>query len=86
MKHSDRTATDIIGVAGRLIKAAGRRASREDPEQLAELVNLQDILAEAIQMAVDGQRAAGITWQSIGEATGTTKQAAIQKWARRSEQ
>lgn len=78
-----RTATDITACAARMIRAAGTRCATEDPDQLAELVALADVLSAAIQTAVDGQRAAGITWQWIGEATGTTKQAAIQKWANR---
>lgn len=78
-----RTATDITKCAARMIRAAGARVAHEDPDQLAELVALADVLSDAIQAAVDGQRAAGITWQWIGEATGTTKQAAIQKWANR---
>jgi hypothetical protein len=63
-----------------MIKAAGVRVGQSDPDDLAALVALQQTLSEAIQTAVDGQRAAGVWWSSIGEATGTTKQAAIQKW------
>jgi hypothetical protein len=66
----------------RVIKAAGRRVSLTDPEDLAKLITIRAELDEAIQAAVDGLRADGFTWKSIGEATGTTGQAANMKWGR----
>ena len=65
----------------RMLVAGGRKVGQGDPEHLAQLVALRADLDEAIQVAVDGQRAGGITWQSIGDATGTTRQAALMKWA-----
>jgi len=64
----------------RVISALGERAAAEDPEQLRALVDLQADLQVAIYRAVAGQRAAGITWEAIGSATGTTRQAALMKW------
>jgi hypothetical protein len=64
----------------RMIRAAGTRVSHADPDQLAELVALHHDLDAAILVAVKGQRDSGITWQSIGDATGTTRQAALMKW------
>lgn len=67
----------------RMVKAAGKRVSHADAEDLAELVGIRAELDEAIQIAVDGLRADGYTWRDIGEATGTTGQAATMKWGRR---
>lgn len=67
----------------RMIRTAGRRVGHEDPEALAELIAMKDLLDEAIVVAVAGLRHDGITWESIGKATGTTRQAAIMKWSHR---
>jgi len=65
----------------RMIRAAGRRVGRADAEDLGQLVALRFVLEKAIVDAVVELRDDGITWESIGEATGTTRQAAIMKWA-----
>ena len=66
----------------RMVRDAGRRVGRADPEDLAELVAIRADLDAAIRAAVDGLRAGGFTWASIGEATGTSRQAALMKWSR----
>jgi hypothetical protein len=78
-----RTADEMIKCAARMIQAAGEHVAQEDPAQLARLVKLQEVLSESIVDAVMGQRDAGITWQSMGDALGTTKQAVIQRWGPR---
>lgn len=80
MPRRPRTADEMTKCLARLIRAAGRHVAQEDPDQLAQLVSLQATLAEAIQTAVDGQRAAGMTWESIGSAVGITKQGALMRW------
>lgn len=81
MKTTRYTEThDYLTMVRRMIRAAGRRVSHADPEDLAELVALKDDLDAAIITAVAGLRADGITWESIGRATGTSRQAAIMKW------
>ena len=82
MKTKLASTAEFLAGLRRMIRAAGPRVGWEDPEMLAELVGLREELDVAIREAVSGQRSHGITWQSIGEATGTTPQAAIQKWAR----
>lgn len=72
---------DYLAMVRRIIRAAGRRVGSADPEDLQELIELQVTLDLAIREAVHAQRLSGITWQSIGDATGTSRQAAIQKWA-----
>lgn len=78
------TPTDeyLSGVA-RMIRSAGPRVGAEDPEALAFLCSLKTVLDEAIYTAVQAQKQAGITWASIGAATGTTREAAFQKWRAR---
>lgn len=78
-----RSTSDYIAMCERLIRAAGRRVARADADDLADLVRLADVLDEAILDAVIGLRSDGWTWQSIGEALGVTKQAAVMKWAAR---
>ena len=66
-----------------MIHAIGERAAAEDPDILTQLYGIQECIRFEVVAAVAELRAAGHTWQSIGEATGTTRQAAIQKWASR---
>lgn len=73
---------DYLGMVRRIIRAAGRRVGNADAEDLTELVALRHDLDAAIENAVQQLRTSGITWQSIGDATGTTRQAAIMKWSR----
>jgi uncharacterized NAD(P)/FAD-binding protein YdhS len=68
---------------GRLLAAASLRVADANVEDLAALIGLRERLDDAIVTAVRGLRTQGVTWQDIGDATGTTRQAAIQKWAER---
>ena len=76
---------EYVAMLRRMIRAGGRRAAQADPEDLAELVTLRAELDAAIAEAVAGVRAGGRSWAEIGRATGTTKQAAQQRWARQSQ-
>jgi hypothetical protein len=71
---------EYLRMVRRMIRGAGKRVGRADPEDLAELVRLQAELDEAIRAAVAGLRGDGFTWESLGSATGTTRQAALMKW------
>jgi len=73
---------DYVAFVQRIIRAAGKRVSVADPEDLAKLIAIRNELETAIQAAVDGLRVDGFTWKTIGEATGTTGQAANMKWGR----
>jgi hypothetical protein len=75
--------TPYFLMLGRMMRAAGRRVGTADVEDLALLIGVRADLDRAIQAAVDGLRDRGATWQLIGDATGTTKQAAIGKWNRK---
>lgn len=73
---------EYLKAAARFIRAAGRRVAEADEIELAELLKLQAVYDEAVQTAVDGIRERGMSWQYIASATGTTRQAAYQRWGR----
>lgn len=73
---------DYLAAVRRMVRAAGRRVGESDTVDLAGLLEIRAELDEVIGAAVGELRRAGVTWQSIGEATGTSKQAAIGKWSR----
>jgi hypothetical protein len=78
-----RETRELIHAVIRLLASIGERMADEDPETLGELVKLSETLQEAILEGVRGLREAEITWEAIGAATGTTRQAAIMKWGPR---
>jgi hypothetical protein len=79
-RRRPRDNNDYLDMVRRIIHAAGHRVAEADADQLAQLVALRAELDEAILDAVRGLRDADITWQDIGTATGTTRQAAQLKW------
>lgn len=72
--------SDFLAMTARIVAAAGRRVAEADPDDLAQLLALRELVDEAIVEAVRGLRDAGITWEDIGRAAGTTRQAAIMRW------
>ena len=73
--------TDYLRAAARFLRGAGRRVADADPEDLAELLALRQVLDEAIATAVTGQREQwGRSWADIARAAGTTRQAAHERW------
>lgn len=81
--HVDRETMDYLGAATRFIRAAGRRVREGDEPELAGLLALQRVLDEAIADAVDGQKSGGKSWAQIALGTGTTREAAYQRWGKR---
>lgn len=75
---------DYIEFAQRIIRAAGKRVAEADEWELAELVGLETNLREALQAAVDGQRARGKSWEGIAVGLGVTRSAAYQRFGPRS--
>lgn len=71
---------DYLKMLRRMIRAAGRRVGDADEHELRELLSMREALDSAITDAVRGQRSIGRSWASIAEATGTTRQAAWEKW------
>ena len=76
----ERETLAFIQAARRFIRAAGLRVGNCDEPELAALIALQADLNEAIATAVKGQRSVGRSWAYIALATGTSRQAAFQKW------
>jgi hypothetical protein len=64
----------------RIIRAHGRRIATGDVEGLRDLLTLAADLDAATHAAVTGLRRAGYSWAEIAERTGTTRQAAHQRW------
>lgn len=72
--------TEYLAMLRRMLGAAGRRVAEADELELRDLIALREHLEQAIQTAVDGQRGMGRPWSYIATATGTTRQAAQQRW------
>ncbi len=75
---------DVSQAAIRLVRAVGRRVAQDDPDDLAELVEIGRAVDEALRVAVDGLRESGFTDAQIGAALGgVTRQAVSQRFPRR---
>ncbi|MEA2702132.1 MAG: hypothetical protein QOD63_77 [Actinomycetota bacterium] len=68
----------------RMLAAYGRNVGDGDPADLAELLALDEQLHEIIAATVRHMRAEQEwTWERIGEAAGTSRQGAQQRWGRK---
>jgi DNA-binding GntR family transcriptional regulator len=70
-------------MTARIVSGAGRRVADADPDELRQLLELRDIVDQAVLQAVTGLRRSGATWQDIGDALGVTRQACIMRWAKK---
>jgi hypothetical protein len=77
---------DYLQMVRRILSAAARRVAEGDEQQFRALADLQTVLDTMMAQAVRGLRESGYTWQQIGDAAGTTRQAAHERFARRIEQ
>lgn len=73
---------EFLGAARRFMRAAGRRVGECDEPELAALLELRSEFDAAIADAVAGQKAHGKSWAAIALATGTTREAAFQRWGK----
>jgi len=73
---------DFLKMLSRMIRAAGRRVAEADEQELIMLTHLRKELETAIETAIQGQRASGRSWEFIGLALGTTRQAAFQRYGK----
>lgn len=64
----------------RILRAYSRRIATGDVEALVQLLALAEHLDRSIHEAVTGLRAFGYSWAEIAARTGTTRQAAQQRW------
>jgi hypothetical protein len=68
----------------RMIRAYGRRVANADMEDLTDMVAMRALLDDAITAAVSHLRDHHeFSWTAIGEAVGTSKQAAQQRYGRK---
>jgi hypothetical protein len=68
----------------RMIRAYGRRVANADMEDLTDMVAMRALLDEAITTAVSHLRDHHeFSWAAIGDAVGTTRQAAQQRYGRK---
>jgi hypothetical protein len=75
---------DFGAMVTRMIRAYGRRVANADAEDLADLVAMRAVLDEAITTAVTHLRDHhDFSWAAIGEAVGTTRQAAQERYGRK---
>jgi hypothetical protein len=76
-----RDTADVAGAACRLIAVTGTRIAGEDPDRLRHLIEIENELRIAWEVAVDGLRR---NWPDaeIGAELGVTKQAVQQRWPR----
>jgi len=74
--------TDYLRMLGRMLRAAAVRCAESDEEELGELCRLDTVLHQVLEDTVRGLRESGHTWQQIGDAAGTTRQGAQQRWGR----
>jgi len=65
-----------------MVKAAGEKMAHADAPDLAALVSIRDDLEDAIRRGIEGLREDGYSWKSIGEALGTTGQAAYMRYGK----
>jgi hypothetical protein len=70
-------------MVARLVAAAGRRVASSDAEDLVALIKLHEMIDVAMLEAIRGLRSSGATWEEIGQAFGTTRQAALMRWGPR---
>jgi hypothetical protein len=81
-RHTERGEPEAyLAFLRRVTRAAARQIGEADVMQLAALVAIREDLDNVIHQAVQQIHANGATWAEIGEATGTSRQAAHQKWA-----
>ena len=69
-----------LAMCARILTNGGARAAEGDVSDFRQLLELRTILDEALVEAVRGLRDAGVTWDEIGTASGTTRQAALMRW------
>jgi hypothetical protein len=72
--------TEYLAMLRRMLVAAGRRVAAADEDELAQLVALRDVLEEAIEAGVRGQRSSGSSLAQIGRGLGVSRQAVHKRW------
>jgi hypothetical protein len=71
---------EYAAMVRRVIRRYGERVGDADPVDLTTMVEISREFDHAVRVAVRGLRAAGFTWREIGEALGTSKEAALMRF------
>jgi hypothetical protein len=79
---TDPVASTVRATAGRLADELDRPGAGSPLAAMSAAQELSAATDTALQAAVDRARAAGHSWQRIGDALGTTRQAAFQRFGR----
>lgn len=78
-----RDSDEYAAMLRRMIRAYGRRVAAGDPDDLADLVALRDVLEDVIAESVRGQREiTGYSWADVARGLGTTRQAAQMRYGK----
>lgn len=78
-----RDSDEYAAMLRRMIRAYGRRVGEGDPDDLADLVALREVLETVIDDAVNDQRRiTGYSWADVARGLGTTRQAAQMRHGR----
>ena len=80
---ADPVASTVRATAGRLAEELSRPGPGAPLAAVAAARELSAATDAALQAAVDRARAAGNSWKRIGDVLGTTRQAAFQRFGRR---
>jgi hypothetical protein len=78
----ERETPEFADMVERMIKAYARRVGEGDVEELPRMIAMHDKLNEALDTAVVGLRDFGYSWAEIARRTGTSRQAAQQRWGK----
>jgi hypothetical protein len=78
----ERETPEYADMVERMIMAYGRRVGEGDVEELPRMIDMHRVLEEALDQAVVGLRRFGYSWGQIAKRTGTSRQAAQQRWGR----
>jgi hypothetical protein len=79
-----RETPDVVAAVERLILAVGKRVATEDPEDLIHIRQLEQAVARAWRIAVDGQRHT-FSDREIADALSVSRPAVTQRWPRTEE-
>lgn len=82
----ERETPEYAGMLKRMTRRYGQRVADADPEDLAEMAEVLETFLDAVQVAVDGQRAAGASWADVGRAFGITRQSAQERFGKNARQ
>jgi len=82
-RRVERDNGEFLAFLRRILVAVERRGAELDPEDLAEVLKIQEHLDRAMTGAVANMLRNGFSWTEIAAPLGITRQAAHKRWAAR---